>query len=173
VQKKGTITYKNTGVQKMTPEKFAALLSAQTGIKDVSEADTVKDEETGTSRTQGFLSIGVLKGIYIYITSPVFNTVSIGVNFQYTLLKKDTKERALNVINDFNKTKTGLKATFRKLDKGKLLDVSLRSELIVPLEDSNLERYIGLLLPIISASPMIFSQDLSSKGLNHESIVRK
>lgn len=157
----------------MNSDKFIELLSSQAGISDVSEGDKTTDEAMGISRTQGFLSIGVLKGIFIYITTPVFNTVSIGVNFQYTLLKKETKERALNVINEFNKTKTGLKATFRKLDKGKTLEVTFRSEIIEPVEDSNLGSYIMLLMPILSSSPALFSKELSSKGLEHESVVRK
>ncbi|ROW56143.1 hypothetical protein C3E80_21320 [Cronobacter malonaticus] len=98
---------------------------------------------------------------------------TIGFIFEYTLLKKEKKESLYEAINIFNRTKTGLKATLQTFSKGLKVGVLFNAEIITPHKSESLSNLLQLIIPILTAAPVLFSKDLSDKGMNHKSISGK
>lgn len=156
----------------MTTPRIVEILTAQTSVKDVTLSEQ-KMEAENILRFDGYLNINNLKSKFIFRETPVMDINTIGLVFEYTLLKKEKKESIYEALNFFNRTKTGLKASLTTFSKGLKLGVLFTVETVVPHKSEALSSLLSLVIPILSAAPVLFSTDLSSKSISHKSISGK
>lgn len=156
----------------MTSPRIVEILTNNPAVTDVSISENVQESEK-ILRIEGYLNIKNLKCNFIYRETPIMDISTIGFIFEYNLLKKEKKESIYETINSFNKTKTGLKATLASFSKGTKLGVLFTAETVLPHNSDVLKSSLDLVLPIISASPNLFSTDLLGKGIRHKSITGK
>lgn len=147
------------------------ILSNQPYVSDVS---VIKETKNGlNNRTDGYLTIKKLKSNFILNETSIMDTLTIALSFEYTFINKEKKEKIYDSINFFNKTKVGLKATLNSFSKGKKLDVVFSLESILPQDIVDISSTLSLIIPILSASPLLFSEDLTSSNIKHKSILGK
>ncbi len=147
------------------------ILSRQAHVSDVS---VIKETKNNLStRKDGYLTINNLKSKFILNETSIMDTLTIALSFEYTLEKKETKEKIYDAINLFNKTKVGLKATLNGFSKGRKLDVVFSLESILPDDVVDFSSTLSLIIPILSASPLLFSEDLILSNIKHKSILGK
>ncbi|ELY6268791.1 hypothetical protein SNQ38_004048 [Cronobacter sakazakii] len=152
--------------------RIIEVLSAQSGVTDVAMSEETQ-EGNGIIRFDGYLNINNLKSKFVFRETPIMDVSTIGFIFEYTLLKKEKKESLYEAINFFNRTKTGLKATLQTFSKGLKVGVLFNAEIITPHKSESLSNLLQLIIPILTAAPVLFSKDLSDKGMNHKSISGK
>ena len=156
----------------MTSPRIVEILNKQPAVTDVAIYEEVRESED-ILRFNGFLNVSNLMSKFIYRETPIMDINTIGLVFEYTLIKKEKKEAVYEVIDFFNRTKTGLKATLATFSKGIRLGVLFTVETVVPHKSEALSSLLSLIIPILSAAPVLFSNDLSERKLNHKSISGK
>lgn len=156
----------------MTTPRIVEILAAQTSVTDVAISEQ-KMEAENILRFDGYLNINNLKSKFVFRETPVMDISTIGLIFEYTLLKKEKKESIYEALNFFNRTKTGLKASLTTFSKGLKLGVLFTVETVVPHKSEALSSLLSLVIPILSAAPVLFSTDLSLKSISHKSISGK
>lgn len=156
----------------MTTPRIVEILTAQTLVKDVALSEQ-KMEAENILRLEGYLNINGLNSKFVFRETPVMDVNTIGFIFEYTLLKKEKKESIYEVLNFFNRTKTGLKVSLTTFSKGLKLGVLFTVETVVPHKSEALSSLLSLVIPILSAAPVLFSTDLSSKSIAHKSVSGK
>lgn len=156
----------------MTTPRIVEILNAQAAVTDVAISEETWETEN-ILRFDGYLNVNNLKSKFIFRETPIMDINTIGLVFEYTLLKKEKKESIYEVINLFNRTKTGLKATLTTFSKGMKLGVLFTVETVVPHKSEALSSLLSLVIPILSAAPVLFSKDLSEKNITHKSISGK
>lgn len=153
----------------MSAPRIVELLNNNHYITDVSVSE-IKSEKDGFQRTEGFLKINGLKGKFIFNETHIMDINTIGIIFEYSLSKKAKKELIYEVMDYFNNTKTGLKATLKRFTKGMTLSISFTIEIVSPPKSEFLSETLDIMIPILSAAPLIFGGDLNRKGIVHKSI---
>lgn len=155
----------------MASSRIVELLTKQPNVTNVELSNDLIEGNNSIHRYEGFLQIGTLKGNFVFRETPVMDVNIIGFLFEYTLLKKNSKEAIYEVINKFNRSKTGLKATLSNFTKGVNLSVFFAAETITPNRSELLEPSLNIVIPVLSSAPILFSKDLEEKKILHKSIL--
>jgi hypothetical protein len=132
----------------------------------------VTASEDNDGDVNGVLDVQGMRAYFEYKRSTAIDIISITIAFEYSLLTKEKKEKALELVNFFNKTKPGMKCCLQDMSKNKL-KIAFKSEIVTKSEDYDTQA--GALfasVPILSAAPLIFSMDMENKSIQHKKIVR-
>lgn len=156
----------------MERSEILEILSSLPTVKDVSISEETQ-ETKDILRLEGFLTINNLESNFVFRETPMMDIITIGYVFEYTLSKKERKESIYDVVNIFNQTKTGLKATLDSFSKGMKLGILFTYETITPHKSKELSELLKITTQILSMSPNLFSNDLLNKKINHKSISGK
>lgn len=140
-------------------------------ISDISINEEIQETEK-IKKTEGFFKIGSLRSRFVIRETPVMDIITSGYIFEYNLKKKEKKETILEIVNNFNRTKAGIKAFVISFTKGQKLHVFFSVEIISPKSSDSLGQYLELLLTIISSAPDLFSKDLTLKNVHHDTIIK-
>lgn len=152
--------------------KLLEILSSLPTVTDVAFSDEVREAED-ILRFEFFISINNLKSNFLFRETPIMDVCTIGFIFEYTLSKKEKKEAIYDVINLYNRTKTGLKATLANFSKGVKLGILFTAETITPHKSEELSELLKISTQILSMAPNLFSSDLLERRINHKSITGK
>lgn len=135
---------------------------------------TTSDEDVDNDgSTRGMLEVQGMHAYFEHRKSKAIDITSVMLMFEYTIFQKEKKERILEVINSFNKTKPAIKCCLQEMPKGKI-KVLFKCEAIT--ENDSYDLLFGVLkpsVPILSAAPLIFSIDMESKSIQHKKITRE
>lgn len=130
---------------------------------------TTEDDNHDTS---GMLDIQGMRAYFEYKKATAIDIILTTIAFEYTLFNKEKKDKILELVNFFNKTKPAIKCCLADMPKGKL-KIAFKSEIITKNGDyDTLKGSLYASIPILSAAPLIFSMDMDLKSIQHKKIVR-
>lgn len=155
-------------LRKERMNKIEEIFKTIPGVSNV----VVTTSENNSSDVDGVLEIQGMRAYFEYKKSTAIDIISITIAFEYSLMAKEKKEKVLELVNYFNKTKPGMKCCLQDMPKNKL-KIAFKSEVVTKSEDYDTQA--GALfasIPILSAAPLIFSMDMESKSIQHKKIVR-
>jgi len=151
--------------------RIISILKSQHSITNV-ELNEKEDDANNITKYVGYLNISSLKGMFSFMETPVMDILNISYGFEYALAKKEKKESIYEVINQFNKTKVGIKATLKSFSKGTAPLILFSSEIITPPKSELLKESLFIITPVLSAGAILFGNDLSLKKISHKPITR-
>lgn len=141
-------------------------------VCDITITNEIKNDDE-THIIQGFFKSRSLMFSFYEKNRENLHILSLNLSFNFQIEEKKARQKINDILLAFNKSNAGVKASLMQQNKEEFSIMFTHEAFFSSSYGQNVRESIcNAIIPVIGLCPLIFSNELKKKNINHRSIVK-